>query len=241
VVWYNSTAALVFPFSVNGTVNQTGGGPGLSYNFTTSTIGGLGPYSYLWSFGDTVTSNLSGTVHVYAKPGNYTVRLNTTDSLGSRSDSEFNLTASRQLVATLNESAGTIYAGNSVKLTVSIHGGTGVFKYAWPQLPTGCSGANASKLTCRPSKPGVYSIEVVVTDSANATSSSGQNLTVLRVNSSSGISTTSSGSQFPVWIFGAGVVVVLAVVLAIALWSRNRTAPPARPPPREWPPRPPNN
>jgi PKD repeat protein len=240
VVWYNSTAALVFPFSVNGTTNQTGGGAGLSYNFTSSTFGGLGPFSYHWSFGDSATSDLSDTVHAYAKPGNYTVRLNTTDSLGSPSDSEYNLTTYRQLVATLNESAATIYVGSAVKLTVSTHGGTGVLKYAWPELPTGCSAVNASKLTCRPSKAGVHPIEVLVTDSSNASSISYQNLTVLRPNAPTGISTSSSGSQFPTWIFGAGVVVVLALAVVVALWSRNRNAPRAKPPPREWPTDPPD-
>ncbi|MFI5414671.1 MAG: kelch repeat-containing protein, partial [Candidatus Lutacidiplasmatales archaeon] len=123
VVWYNSTAAFVFPYSVNGTANPTPGGSPLSFNFTSSTFGGLGPFSYHWNFGDSAISMHANPLHVYAKRGNYTVWLNTTDSLGSRAMAEFNLTAYRRLVATLNESAATIKNGSSVDLTVSTRGG----------------------------------------------------------------------------------------------------------------------
>lgn len=238
VVWYNSTAALVFPFSVNGSASTTPGGSPLSFNFNSSTFGGLGPFSYHWNFGDSMISTHADPLHQYATRGNYTVWLNTTDSLGTRATAQFTLTAYRRLVATLSESAATIPNGSSVDLTVSTRGGIGVLQYAWPHLPPGCPAANVSQITCWPSAPGNFSIEVVVTDASNATSNASQNLTVLRGTSTPGRATTTSGSKFPAWIFAAGVVVVLAVVLAIALWSRNRTVTPPRPPPKAWPPPP---
>ncbi len=53
-------------------------------NFTASASGGVGPYSFSWSFGDNTTGTGISVQHSYsAAPVNYTVTLRVTDSKGS--------------------------------------------------------------------------------------------------------------------------------------------------------------
>ena len=47
-----------------------------------ATPSGVGPYTYLWDFGDSATSTLDNPVHQYTAPGHYLVCVTITDSLG---------------------------------------------------------------------------------------------------------------------------------------------------------------
>ena len=51
--------------------------------FNPDVAGGFTPYSYEWDFGDGKTSTESNPVHVYAKPGEYTISLKVTDDRGN--------------------------------------------------------------------------------------------------------------------------------------------------------------
>jgi hypothetical protein len=235
VVWYNSIASLVFGYSVVAFANRTPGASPLSFNFSEQISGGLGPYSFQWNFGDGNTSVHADPTHEYAKHGNYTVQLNTTDSRGSLVHSNLTVNAYRRLVATLNESAATVGNDSPVNLSVSTRGGFGNFTYNWSGLPPGCRSANLSALTCSPTAPGAYVISVNVTDVNHDWSAAEQNLTVTSSPSGSNSTPLTSPSKFPTWIFAVAVVVVLALVVALFLWQRKTPPPPrklARPPAR---------
>jgi PKD repeat protein len=79
---YITVLALVAEFK--GT--PLGGTAPLSVQFTDLSIGT--PTSWLWSFGDGVTSSEQNPVHVYTSPGAYTVTLTATNALGSSSETK---------------------------------------------------------------------------------------------------------------------------------------------------------
>jgi PKD repeat protein len=49
----------------------------------TPTVTGSGPLTYLWDFGDGITSTLEAPTHLYAASGTYEVTLTVTNSFGS--------------------------------------------------------------------------------------------------------------------------------------------------------------
>jgi PKD repeat protein len=55
----------------------------LQVSFTDQSAGG--PTSWLWDFGDTITSTLQNPVHTYVNPGVYTVTLTVSNDLGEDS------------------------------------------------------------------------------------------------------------------------------------------------------------
>lgn len=80
----------VGPFSFRAyapvTVNVTGGplaGPApLAVDFSAHVTGGLAPYTYLWSWGDTSDATDASVPHEYARAGSYLAFLVVTDSFG---------------------------------------------------------------------------------------------------------------------------------------------------------------
>ena len=55
-----------------------------SVEFTAYASGGVGPYSFSWTFGDKSGDNGTPVLHEYADAGIYFVQLTITDSAGSR-------------------------------------------------------------------------------------------------------------------------------------------------------------
>ena len=55
-----------------------------SVEFTAYASGGVGPYSFSWTFGDKSGGNGTPVLHEYADAGIYLVQLTITDSAGSR-------------------------------------------------------------------------------------------------------------------------------------------------------------
>jgi Thermopsin len=58
----------------------------------------------------------------------------------------------------------SIDANQTVTFSTSESGGVAVLGYFWSGLPTGCSSANATSVTCRPSVPGPVAVSVEVLD-----------------------------------------------------------------------------
>jgi outer membrane protein assembly factor BamB len=61
------------------------GMPGVPLQFHCTVLGGIPPYTYLWSFGDGDTSSLQNPTHIYTQSRVYNVTLQATDSEGNSS------------------------------------------------------------------------------------------------------------------------------------------------------------
>lgn len=93
-------------------------------------IGGEGPYTYLWSTGDT-TSSIDGLA-----AGTYSVTV--TDALGTQVDTTFVLEEPQTLVLSLLvDSALTCIAGSTTQITTSATGGVEPYSYYWGGLNFG--------------------------------------------------------------------------------------------------------
>ncbi|MGI0140851.1 MAG: PKD domain-containing protein [Thermoplasmata archaeon] len=57
---------------------------GVTVSLSVVASGGNGAYSFSWTFADGGTSSSSSASHAFASAGRYTIRVNVTDSLGSR-------------------------------------------------------------------------------------------------------------------------------------------------------------
>ncbi len=68
--------------------------------------------------------------------------------------------------------------GMSTNLTVTTSGGTAPLSFAYSGLPTGCSSANASTLTCTPTAAESSTVQVTVTDSVGVSVNATLGLTV---------------------------------------------------------------
>jgi len=80
--------------------NRTAGPDPLSVAFTSTAVGGNGPYAYLWSFGDGQTSTLPNPTHVFGPSADsHRVRLNV-------SDADTNVTTSNELYVNVDQVGG---------------------------------------------------------------------------------------------------------------------------------------
>jgi large repetitive protein len=67
---------------------------------------------------------------------------------------------------------GVMDANETVLFDVLATGGSGIYTFAWNGLPPGCTSANSSSLSCRPTAGGNYSVNVTLTDSYGLRSTS---------------------------------------------------------------------
>jgi len=68
---------------------------GAMVTISSNVSGGLGPYIYLWNFGDGNQSTQPSPQHAYARTGSYTVSLRVTDATGYSTTASFNVTVVR--------------------------------------------------------------------------------------------------------------------------------------------------
>jgi len=96
--------------------------------------------------------------------GNYSVLGAVTDSQGAVVSSNVNLTVHPDPSVTVRSSRASLDVGQLVNLGAYASGGTGPFSWSYEGLPLGCPSENAPDLSCRPSRPGSYTVEVIATD-----------------------------------------------------------------------------
>ncbi|MCI4363932.1 MAG: hypothetical protein L3K13_06500 [Thermoplasmata archaeon] len=141
---------------------------GVSMNFTTSVVGGLPPYRYLYSGlpAGCVPLNRTRLPCSPVLPGNFTVRLEVKDAAGNSTNSTVSLNVSALpvvLVQAFTATPANLDVGASTTLRVSASANFGGVSYSYLGLPPGCLSANTSSLACRPSAIGSFLIRVTVT------------------------------------------------------------------------------
>jgi hypothetical protein len=156
-------------------------GQGTTYYATVT--GGLPPFTYNYSAPPPGCSTGFPGPSFYCQPtrtGTFPLSLNVSDAIGETSGSATALVVNPPLVLTaLRSSGAAVDTGTNWTLAVNATEGTTPYHYAYSGLPGGCTGADRPVLVCAPTQGGPFTVNVTVTDSANARASRSIALTVL--------------------------------------------------------------
>lgn len=137
---------------------------GSSVHVSATASGGTPPYSFYWAFGDGRFMAGSSVNHTYAKPGTYTVVLNSSDWLGEYSFTRVSITinASMQIVPIASPS--NVDAGRPVAFSLAVKFGSPPFGFSW-EFGDG-SRSRAQSTNHSYVFPGLFAPGVWVNDSA---------------------------------------------------------------------------
>jgi hypothetical protein len=224
-------ANVTFSVVARPTVSSFGASPpeftvGASTLLGVIVAGGQAPYSYLYSGLPSgcssvdapslrCTAQAAGVFHIflivhdsagYAAYGNLTLVVNTAPAIAAFLAEPSNLTE-----------------GQSVSFVLNASGGTGALNVTYFGLPSGCSTANVTVLTCTPTTAGTYRVTALVTDRDGISTSASTQIVV-------GVPATTAGgsaspSEYLVWILGA--TAVAAAALALFVWRIRHVRPPS--------------
>jgi Putative Ig domain len=102
----------------------------------------------------------------------------------------------------------SVFTGSVTWLDASASGGTEPYTYAYTGLPSGCTTANTSALSCTPETSGTYNVTVTVTDGGGSHAAASAKLDVSATSSSSGTNWD--------WLIIPIAVVALLLLLIVA-------------------------
>jgi YVTN family beta-propeller protein len=124
----------------------------------------------------------------------------------------------------LSTNATAIVLDGSVTLTTTLTGGVSPYEFEY-SLPSPCESANASTVVCAPGALGTYHVHVNVTDRQGQIRMANATFTV----QSSAPPPSGPKASPPTWEWFGPLVLVLAALLAIAVWwtRRRKKAEPA--------------
>ena len=197
-------------------------------SFVADEAGGIGPYTYAWTFGDGGTSTAPTPSHRYTAAGRYSIGLAVADSLGEIARATRTVTIDAALSVTARaDPAPATENGTNVTVSAIVVGGAGEVAFLWTDLPWGCVAGNVSTFACVPSSSGNFTLGLTVTDAVHGSAST--NLTVEILPAPPATPSTAGSPGTPVWEYAVLLVVVVAVLAAIALVLRGRQG---RPPTR---------
>lgn len=140
----------------------------LTVSFSSDVLGGVGPYTYAWSFGDGTSGSNATLEHQYTKSGEYAVKLVVTDSLGNKASANTSIAATlAQLAVSIHSTEVNGVAPLSVTITSTVTGGTAPYSYSWT---TGDGGTfDGDSFAYEYHEDGTYFVRLVVTDADGAT------------------------------------------------------------------------
>ena len=160
----NVSLTVVAALTVSARASLSPTDAGSMVNFSSTSSGGVGPWTFAWRFGDGNSSSSQNTSHKYATPGSYTVRLWVNDSYGGHATDTLVVLVDPSLEASLSISNNTLALGSSIAITVEASGGSPPYFYEYHDLPPGCVSENSSSLGCLPTQAGFYNVTVSVMD-----------------------------------------------------------------------------
>ncbi|MDW5563605.1 MAG: PKD domain-containing protein [Methanomassiliicoccus sp.] len=195
----------------------------LEVSFTSSVMGGIPPYSYVWTTSDGSMGNDASFDHRFSTAGTYTATLEVTDSLGTSASSDVIIQAGVSgFTVRIGSSTANGVAPLSTTFTSTVTGGNGPYSYAWT---TGDGGTyNGDSFTYAYNDPGTYTVRVVATDSEGNTARDLITITVL----SQSNQTTSPVTETPFDVGPLLIVYIFVFVIASTavvgfMIYRNRT------------------
>ncbi len=209
----------------------------LTLDLSAAVIGGAGPVTGTWTFGDGTGSDLVNTTHAWQRAGLYQVNYTATDALGIEAKSSLGVLVdpviSGSFLVTPESSSPVV--GTVFDFNASLTGGTPGYAVIW----SFGDGSNATGLnvTHAYGSAGSYTVEVVAYDSVGGSFS--ESISDVDVGSGPAPAAPLFGGGFgPSFLLG---IVLGGTVAAVALFlaERSRRAGPAGPPSPYVPPAPP--
>jgi PKD repeat protein len=211
--------------------NATGVAP-FQVNFTAVALGGFGPLSYTWQFGDGgIASGVVDVNHTYLTAGTFDATVQVSDTLGEVATGRLNITVVTPLRATLDVSPSVTNTTTPVTFSVIGQYGKSPYTYAWGGLPSGCAFGDVVGGSCHPGTVGNFSVWVVVSDTlgehVNTTAT-------LEVQASASTrppppNTYNNATASPDWLlYGVAIALAVLVIAVLVVW-RTRRSPPTGP------------
>lgn len=121
--------------------NSTTGTAPLTIQFTGSASGGVSPYSYLWDFGDGVSSSLQNPSHTYSIAGSYAAKLIVTDSKGTEATANLVVVSVQEAsgltqvsILTFSINQQIVSLGGKVTFTIQVQNTGSTPGQAWPYI-----------------------------------------------------------------------------------------------------------
>src|SRR5437667_1727998 len=162
--------------SVSFNYSPTSPEAGSPVTFTSTTTGGVGPFTMIWLFGDGGTSNANPTTHTYATSGSFTANVTATDANGVKAISAKSVTVAPPLTVSFTETPSSPTTGQVVTCTAATAGGVGTVSYSWSFGDGATSTGNP--VTHTYTSPASFTVSVTATDSDGVAAVSSQTLTV---------------------------------------------------------------
>jgi PKD repeat protein len=151
----------------------------LTVDFAAGDTGGLGPYSYNWSFGDgSANSTLEDPVHTYPTVGSYAAQFEVSDSLGDVARGTVLVSVTVPLVATPSVSPSAGIAPLTVRFIDQSTGGSLPYNVSW-NFGDGSPVGYGATVDRTYTTPGVYNATETVTDGVGTVAQQVEVITVV--------------------------------------------------------------
>jgi len=144
--------------------------------FTASSTGGVGPFTFSWTFGDGNSSLGSSATHTYTTSGNFTVSLIAIDANGAVATFTQPIVVAALLQVSFIYNPSSLVATQSATFTASTTGGVGTPSVDWSFGDGNSSTANPASHTY--TAFGSFEVTVTATDSNGVKAASSQTVTV---------------------------------------------------------------
>ena len=145
--------------------------------FTANATGGVGTFTYSWTFGDSGTSSSNPATHTYTNSGSFTVTVTATDANGGKETSSQTINVAISLAVTFTHSPSSSIVNQPATFTATVSGGVGTAKFSW-NFGDGAS-STADSTTHAYTTPGSFRVNVTATDSDGVGATSSQTITVI--------------------------------------------------------------
>src|SRR5207249_10610299 len=145
--------------------------------FNARTTGGVGPFTFSWSFGDGNLSVINPASHTYSTPGSFTVTLTATDSDGVNASSSQVIIVAPALSVGLTNNPTTPEADQPVNFTATQSGGVGNVSLSWDFGDNSSSTENPAMHTYTSS--GFFIVSATATDADGVNTTSTQTVNVV--------------------------------------------------------------